>query len=134
MLSPGLRYVLSLILPKLAGPPALLLAIATAAEHLGHGDDDYIRRIKSAPVLLGSIFVVAFLRSQWTRWSQYREMKRLGAVPVPVVKGKWPGNLDVLLGLLKSFREDYATQFLEEKAAQYGYIYKLEMLGDEMVG
>ena len=36
----------------------------------------------------------------------------LRAVPVPCVRGKWSGNLDVVLGFVKSLKNEYLKQFL----------------------
>ncbi|EKM50591.1 uncharacterized protein PHACADRAFT_263957 [Phanerochaete carnosa HHB-10118-sp] len=38
----------------------------------------------------------------------------LGAEPVPCVRGRWPGNLDIVLGFVRSFKEDYLMQFLDD--------------------
>src|SRR5712691_8179175 len=47
------------------------------------------------------IFVV--LRSHYTLWAQDRGAARMGAKPITRVRGRWPGNLDVVLRMLKSF-------------------------------
>ncbi|KAI5117814.1 hypothetical protein M0805_004944 [Coniferiporia weirii] len=39
-----------------------------------------------------------------------REAARLGAMRIPAIPGKWPGNIDVLLDLAKSFESDYIAE------------------------
>ena len=38
---------------------------------------------------------------------QDREARRLGAKRIPQVVGKWPGNIDILLKMLRAFRTSY---------------------------
>lgn len=44
----------------------------------------------------------------------------LGAVPVPRVKGKWPGNLDIVLQFIKSLTNDYQLQFAQDMFEKHG--------------
>ncbi|THV02579.1 cytochrome P450 monooxygenase CYP63 [Dendrothele bispora CBS 962.96] len=39
--------------------------------------------------------------------SQSFDRHNLGAKPIPCVKGKWPGNIDVLLRMMQSFKRGY---------------------------
>ncbi|KAG8936769.1 hypothetical protein FRC00_007725 [Tulasnella sp. 408] len=52
---------------------------------------------------------------------------------VPVVKGKLPGNVDVMQEMLRSFEEEYAVQFLNDNAEKHGYLYCLRYLGEDLV-
>jgi hypothetical protein len=43
----------------------------------------------------------------WTYIQEEREMKAMGAVRVPVVHGKWPGSLDLIISRLKEGEDGY---------------------------
>ena len=49
----------------------------------------------------------SFTKGIYERVQQRRQAKAWGAVPVPVIKGKWPGNFDVLLNMKRAFEEGY---------------------------
>ncbi|KAF8331895.1 cytochrome P450 monooxygenase CYP63 [Cantharellus anzutake] len=58
------------------------------------------------------------VKVQYTRFKHSREAAKLGAVLPPRMKGKWPGNVDIVLRSLDILREGYSTehyqQFLDE--------------------
>ncbi|KAH9979194.1 cytochrome P450 monooxygenase CYP63 [Russula compacta] len=64
--------------------------------------------------------IATVLRSRYTLWSQDREAARMGAHPITRVCGRWPGNLDIVLRLLKSFERDYVLQAFADLFAEYG--------------
>ena len=72
------------------------------------------------PLALLSVPLTVVLRSHYTIWSQDREAARLGAQPIPRVCGRWPGNLDVVLRMLKSFESDYVLQGFADLFDEYG--------------
>ncbi|KAF8261166.1 cytochrome P450 [Lactarius quietus] len=72
------------------------------------------------PLALFSIPLSVLLRSYYTMWTQDREAARLGAQPIPRVCGRWPGNLDVVLRMLKSFESDYVLQGFADLFDEYG--------------
>ena len=72
------------------------------------------------PLALLSIPLGVVLRSNHTIWSQDREAARLGAQPITRVCGRWPGNLDVVLRMLKSFESDYVLQGFAVLFDEYG--------------
>lgn len=55
-------------------------------------------RDRSYQILLYGLAVPVYwiIRVQYDNYDRKREATRLGAVLVPEVKGKWPGNLDLL--------------------------------------
>ena len=71
-------------------------------------------------VALLSIPIVIGLRSQYTVWSQDRAATSMGAKPITRVRGRWPGNLDIVLRLLKSFESEYVLQGFADLFAEYG--------------
>jgi hypothetical protein len=67
-----------------------------------------------------SIPISVGLRSYYTVWAQDREAARMGAKPITRVRGRWPGNLDVVLRLVKSFESGYVLQGFADLFAEYG--------------
>jgi hypothetical protein len=72
------------------------------------------------PLILLSIPIAIGLRSQYTVWCQDREADRMGAKSITRVRGRWPGNLDVILRLLKSFESGYVLQGFADLFEEYG--------------
>ncbi|KAH8983624.1 cytochrome P450 monooxygenase CYP63 [Lactarius akahatsu] len=72
------------------------------------------------PLALLAIPLTIVLRSQYAIWTQDREAASLGARPITRVCGRWPGNLDVVLRLLKSFENDYVLQGFADLFHEYG--------------
>ncbi len=48
------------------------------------------------------------IRDLWQRW----EARRMGAIRPPRVKGKWPGNIDLVLEQYDAFINDYFGESL----------------------
>ncbi|KAI0249414.1 cytochrome P450 monooxygenase CYP63 [Lactifluus subvellereus] len=67
-----------------------------------------------------SIPITICVRSHYSLWAQDREAARLGAQPITRVRGRWPGNLDVVLRILKSFESDYVLQGFVDLFEEYG--------------
>ncbi|KAF8519633.1 cytochrome P450 [Hysterangium stoloniferum] len=64
-------------------------------------------------LLVFSILSVPLLNILGTRYTAYRASK-LQALPIPVVRGRWPGNVDVLMRLLIGVKEGYINETLKE--------------------
>ena len=71
------------------------------------------------PLALLSIPLSVVLRSHYALWTQDRDAARFGAQPIPRVCGRWPGNLDVVLRMLKSFESDYVLQGFADLFHEY---------------
>ncbi|TFY61812.1 hypothetical protein EVG20_g6918 [Dentipellis fragilis] len=61
-----------------------------------------------------------FLRNMYESYVNKKNADRLGAVIIPRVRGKWPGNLDIALNLVKALHHDYPMQFVSELFEEYG--------------
>jgi len=61
----------------------------------------------SLPVYISFMILSTIARRQWTLLSQHREARQLGAAPIPRVVGKWPGNIDILLQMMRDFKNSY---------------------------
>jgi hypothetical protein len=60
-----------------------------------------------APLSVASILLWAAAKTCWNALGQHREIKALNARPIPRVVGRWPGNLDILLRMMKDFKTSY---------------------------
>jgi hypothetical protein len=72
------------------------------------------------PLALLSIPFTIAVRSRYALWSQDSEAARMDAKPITRVRGRWPGNLDIVLRLLKSFESGYVLQGFADLFAEYG--------------
>jgi hypothetical protein len=61
----------------------------------------------SLPAHLVFIFAWGSAAAFITSTLQAREMRRMGGRPIPRVQGKWPGNIDILLRMLRAFKTSY---------------------------
>ena len=68
---------------------------------------------------VGFIIVCAIIRVQWRDWTQNREARALSARQIPRVVGKWPGNIDVLLWMMKEFKTSYVGDVYKRLFAEY---------------
>lgn len=72
--------------------------------------------------VVASVLAVPLLGTVRTAISQRRnkiQAAALGAKEVPCVRGKWPGNLDIVLGFVRSLKEAYLMQFLDDLFREY---------------
>lgn len=53
------------------------------------------------------IVLYAFASRGYHNWRNDREARRMGGRPIPKVKGKWPGNIDILLDVIRMSRKSY---------------------------
>ncbi|KAI0058906.1 cytochrome P450 monooxygenase CYP63 [Artomyces pyxidatus] len=72
-----------------------------------------------ALLALLSIPATILVRSYCSLWAQDHEAARLGARPIPRVQGKWPGNFDVVLKIIKSFETEYVFQGFSDLFEEY---------------
>lgn len=83
----------------LIGPCAVLLFVTSQANiRLGY---------LALPCHLLAILVWAAARVVYSDWVHSREARKLGAVPIRCVTGKWIGNVDILLNMMQSFKTNY---------------------------
>jgi hypothetical protein len=62
-----------------------------------------------------------------------RAARRLGAVQYPIVEGKWPGSVDLLINMMRRLDGEYTTDYLAELAEEYGPTYIIRILWDDEV-
>lgn len=72
------------------------------------GGDVSFRVISFLVVL--SIPISIVVRSQLDTHLQHRQARQLGAKPITCVVGKLPGNIDIMFGMVKAFKEGYVME------------------------
>nr|GAT60764.1 cytochrome P450 monooxygenase [Mycena chlorophos] len=122
-LTPGLKFILS-SLPGLTLPATI---VYFAAEHRRYP------RWLSILAALSAGPVLAWLKAQYQFIQEEREMRALGAVRVPEMKGKWPWNLDLIVGRLKQGKDGYPFDAIEVLFKRYGDIFNMRILGENRV-
>ncbi|KZT03032.1 cytochrome P450 [Laetiporus sulphureus 93-53] len=80
--------------------PSLLLNLVLRLSGVQFG----LLRILAYPIW---ITVCVHARTKYRDWAHARDAHRLGARTIPCVVGKWPGNLDIYLRLMKTGDETY---------------------------
>ena len=71
------------------------------------------------PAYVAAIILWGWIRNVNYDIQQWRHARRLGAKPVPRIKGKWPGNIDVLLRMMKAFKTAYLMDVYLELFQEY---------------
>lgn len=127
---PGISFLVA-FLPRLFAPPLLvyvLLHVAPLSTHPLLSSDS--ARI-ALYVLAAPIFIA--VRINYLDFVARREAKKLGAELVPTMQGKWPGNLDLLLRMMRTWDEDYMGEFLKEMGQKHGNTVNARFLWDNFV-
>ena len=134
-LSPTVSYFKRVLL-KLLGPPAFILTIRQGL--LAHGSSHYLPSFTQSTggtVLLSVASSILYISAKiwWHSLSTAAEARRLGATVVPKVKGKLPGNIDVLWDMARYWADDYVGQGATELSKQYGNTFNLYILWEDWV-
>ena len=64
--------------------------------------------------------IYAQLRQTYASYRNASMAASIGAEQIPHVVGKWPGNIDILLRLIKGMKEDYVLQAHADLFEEYG--------------
>lgn len=59
-----------------------------------------------------AISIYIYLTSRWNQFRIAQEASKLNCRTIPVAKGKWPGNLDLLLRLMRKPRNSYVAAWM----------------------
>lgn len=79
-------------------------------------------------LLLSSIPFSFFSRFLFRIWKNSRDASRLHAESIKVIPGRWPGNLDVMMYLKKSFMTGYTAEEFQLLAEKFGNIFTIRVL------
>ena len=74
---------------------------------------------QAIPLYIFFVLVCAAMRILFSEVIHHREANRLRAKPIPRVIGKWPGNVDVFLKMLRSARTSYLVNSYLELFEEY---------------
>ena len=87
--------------------------------------------VPSYPVF---VILCAVARDWYTQFTQRREAYRMGGRLAPQVKGKWPGNIDILFRIKNAAHNDYLCQGLLDLFHEYqSTTLNLRILGADLV-
>jgi len=69
----------------------------------------------------GLVFVLlwAVAKSIYSETQQTWEARSLGTRPIPRVVGRWPGNVDILLKMMRAFKTSYVLDVYRELFEEY---------------
>ena len=88
----------------------------------------------SIPAYPTFVVLSAFVRDWYTQASRRREARRMGGRLAPTIKGKWPGNIDLMLRIRNAAHDDYLCQgFLDLFQEYQSTTLNLRILGADLV-
>ncbi|KAJ7903560.1 cytochrome P450 monooxygenase [Mycena olivaceomarginata] len=123
LLSPGVLFLVG-SLPKLTLPSGIAYLAF-----------NYLKLPRwvciAASVSAGPVWF--WVRSVYRHLLEEREIRALGAVRVPEVKGKWFGNLDLVVGRLKQGKDGYPFDAVELMIRRYGRTFNMQILGENRI-
>ncbi|KAF7374917.1 Cytochrome P450 monooxygenase [Mycena sanguinolenta] len=119
LLSPGAIFLVESV-PKLALPSGVAYLLVNYFKLPRWAC--IVASVSAAPVWI-------WVRSAYKNFLEEREIRALGAVRVPEVKGKWPGNLDLVVGRLRQAKDGYPFDAVEPMIRRYGRTFNTRILG-----
>jgi hypothetical protein len=122
------RFVLRSLFNTFVRPP-LLVYLANYL-HLVPLPESRVLRVL---LHLASVPLLAAVLSAVSSQRKHAERIRLGARPIPKVKGKKFGNWDILQELIQSEKEEYPGDLFRRWAREYGPTYDMNILFSSQV-
>ncbi|KAF8307680.1 cytochrome P450 [Clavulina sp. PMI_390] len=119
---PGVSYLIELI-PKLAAPP---FAVFLALSFLSRVGVQFSFWLRLTLILLANP-ALSVVKGLWTDISIRRQARRLNAKLLPLRKSRLPGGFDIIKEMLKSRREDYVGEWLQQSYEQYGRTFMMKI-------
>lgn len=135
-IAPGLVLIAHDVLPSLTGPVIVSGALYQLILRLGLRQTLPISRNSALAVILfaGSFVGKAVAKRLWDGIKSWSDKRKLGAIGVPVVrKGNLPGNAGFLWELIRNFPTEYPGEPLVHLKKDYGPIFNLNFLWEDMV-
>ncbi|KAJ3718098.1 cytochrome P450 monooxygenase CYP63 [Lentinula guzmanii] len=96
------RMRLSLDFLRIIVLPSVLFHLITT-----HLTNMHLGLLTALPSYLGFIICCSISKSFLTRMLQHARRQRSGAKEIPCVRGAWPGNVDILMKMLRAFKTSY---------------------------
>lgn len=122
LLSPGIDFWLS-VLPHLIGPPLVLYTLLNYLNiNLTVNLDAQPLRDKQLRALLYVIATPVYLnmRSIWKDLKYRHAAWRRGAKMIPVISGRLPFGIDLIIHMIKSLKNEYAGEAVARLTAKTG--------------
>ncbi|KAL6302781.1 cytochrome P450 monooxygenase [Sparassis latifolia] len=127
--TPGVVYLVGVISRLLLPPCATYTVLGFLQGLLGLQITKWILILSCT----SSLPALAFARSLWRHFREEREIRALGAVRVPALRGRWPGNVDFILRRVKTARDGYPLEELQEFTQQVGKIFSINIMGEQRI-
>ncbi|ESK94736.1 cytochrome p450 monooxygenase pc-1 [Moniliophthora roreri MCA 2997] len=124
----GMRMLLALLF-LLAGPPVITFIAKRLLDYLGIFLPKWIYMVTAIFGLPAYAALYLILREM----KQRREAASMGARFAPRIKGKWPGNLDVMARVIRKFMNGYPGEEQVELMKKYGYFFNAHVLHDDVI-
>jgi hypothetical protein len=100
-----IRLLVDTVIPTFLFPPLLCSVLLRLLKATDLGVN--LPRFLIPLLYVASIPTCLSVRVHFERWQESRAARRMGAKLIPRLKGKWPGNLDILLKLVSAPRKGY---------------------------
>ena len=135
MLSFRVSYLVHRALPGLIFPPVVVLALKSALDRFGLASWLSLAGSTGGVGLLSLLVMAIYVISKIHLSNRFhtREARRLNAIPIPIVQGKLPGNIDILWDMIFKWEYDYAGYPIIQISQTYGTIFNLNILWDDWV-
>ncbi|KAJ7159959.1 cytochrome P450 monooxygenase CYP63 [Mycena crocata] len=79
----------------------------------------HLGTVLSIPAYIACLFVWAVVKGVLANLAHAKAAQQFGAQPVRQVMGKWPGNIDVLLRMMKAFKTSYVLDVYLQLFEEY---------------
>ncbi|KAK0219150.1 cytochrome P450 [Armillaria fumosa] len=131
ILTPGIRFLAAALLPV-----ALIASFAAFLQHWGLLLNPKNWDASPWIVFLTAVatsFVYLALRVVYIDRLHKEEAKAIGARIMTRVKGKWPGNADILAAMVGTWADGYSSDGLGEMMDVYGPFFNLPLLWSDTI-
>ncbi|KAG8690868.1 hypothetical protein FRC09_011805 [Ceratobasidium sp. 395] len=125
-------------LARFLGYPALASTLALRLARAGLDPSSPGIWLLDSKLFLAGLYILAVpafwsVRNVIKNARREREAKQMGAKTVPWVKGKWPGNVDIMMRMVTSLHGGYVGEVWLELVEQYGLTFNMRILWDDLI-
>ncbi|KAF8598665.1 cytochrome P450 monooxygenase CYP63 [Ceratobasidium sp. AG-I] len=132
------RRVWLLAVARFIGFPAFTLNVLLHIARLNLESSHILVSILNSKIAQAGLYVLAVptfwsIRNVFRTMLRKREADRMGARMIPCVKGKWPGNIDILFRMVKSLNGGYVAELAAELFEEYGTTINIRLLWEDAI-
>ncbi|KAG8889049.1 hypothetical protein FRB98_005946 [Tulasnella sp. 332] len=104
-----------------------------------HPSDQYLPAWVKTPlgfVVLTTTCVIlrVVLTNSWNSYHRHRDLKRMGAQPIPKIKGgKWPWNVDIAYRISSVSKTEYLGELIGPMCEENGDLFHMDVLGKDII-